>query len=104
MARKPQQQSPQGPQGIDPDQLRVDAVVITAWTENDPHPVQALITRQSWNQFLERIEADAGLLPERTYEFENFPSPGGRKTRYFMTGVVKFSGNYHSGIIPAKGG
>ena len=89
-------------QQMNPDQLPQDVVVITAWSGEDPNPVQMTVTRKSWDTFLEMIANDGMLDPKETYEFEGKVSPGGRKTLVFLTGITKVTGNYYTGITPAS--
>lgn len=90
-------------QQMNPDQLPQDVVVITAWTGEDPNPVQMTVTKKSWDDFLECVSSFGGLEFTETYEFEGKISPGGRKTKVFISNVSKITGNYYTGVFPSKG-
>lgn len=90
-------------QQMNPDQLPQDVVVITAWTGEDPNPVQMTVTKKSWDDFSKVMSDNFGLYPEETYEFDGKTSPGGRKTKVFISNVSKITGNYYTGVIPIKG-
>lgn len=87
---------------VNVDDLPQNVVILTLWTGEDPNPVQATISLDSWDAFAKRIRAN-GISPTETYIFENHTTKGGRKVLFFITSLTKVSANYFSGIIPAKG-
>lgn len=94
---------PQKPEAksVNVDDLPQNVVVLTLWTGEDPNPVQATISLDSWEVFAKNVRAN-GISPTETYHFENHTSPGGRKVVFFITSLTKVSANYYTGIIPAK--
>ena len=92
---------PMNPAGIqDVDQIPKDAVAVLVFREHcGPQPTTIIVTKASYENFLERMVADGGIKLEETYEFESPKAPKGRRSRFWFTRVVGITCNYDTGVL-----
>lgn len=89
---------------MDINKLPQDAVALVVFREEcGPQPTTVVITKKSYEAFVERISEDGGISKEVTYEFDSPTNQFARRSKFFFSRVTGVIVNFYTGVVPANG-